>query len=52
MATLIIDPAERALLACHGLDGFEALWEVGAVAVDMDAAQTDVLGVAFVRAGA
>ncbi len=34
MATLIIDPAERALLARHGLDGFEALWEAGAVAVE------------------
>lgn len=34
MATLIIDPAERALLARHGLDQFEALWEAGAVAVE------------------
>lgn len=34
MATLIIDPAECALLARHGLDGFDALWEASAVAVE------------------
>ncbi|MGB5147324.1 MAG: lipopolysaccharide kinase InaA family protein [Porticoccaceae bacterium] len=34
MVTLIIAPAERALLARHGLDGFDALWEASVIGVE------------------
>jgi hypothetical protein len=34
MAMLVIDPAERALLKRHGLDGFDALWQASTTTVE------------------